>query len=103
MKQNELFDTLPLYAQEHVISTLHVYRKCYITYEYGSYHASAHITLKSVYATDSRWVGEITSEELFTEEERTKIYLEEFHSYPSWYKGPRDYKWLHEQYGPTSH
>lgn len=86
------FDELPQEVQEDVKRALKAYDRAYVIFEYGEYHTSVGISLKSHYAPDHEVIGEYKAREIFTEDERTINYVESFHDYPIWYKGNRDYR-----------
>lgn len=88
------FNQLPQDVQNKIKSTLHVYDKTHVVYEYGEYHVSSGICLKAEYAADHKVIGTYTAEELFTEEERIENYINTFNEYPANYKGKRDYQML---------
>lgn len=88
------FNELPQDVQDKIKSTLHVYDKAHVVYEYGEYHVSTGICLKAEYAADHKVIGTYTAHEIFTEEERIENYINTFYDYPIEYKGKRDYQML---------
>lgn len=88
------FSDLPNEVRQTVLGYLKVYSECPITYENGKY--SYDINIQAEYADDYKFIGIAYQDDFYTDEERTQNYIEQFHSYPSWYTGTRDYKMLRE-------
>ena len=88
-------NTLPVEVQNEVKDILKAYNEVNVTFEYGEYHVSPCISLKATYGEDHEFIGTYKAKEVYTEKERTINYVESFHDYPIWYKGKRDYRWLH--------
>lgn len=87
------FAELPKEVQDEIKDWLKVYDLVSVTYENGACRYGF-LCLKKTYAEDYKFVGEYTSKEVFTEDERVVNYVENFHAYPTSYKGKRNYKWL---------
>lgn len=94
-KNNEPFEKFPIEVQEDIKSVCRVYDKAFVTYEYGKYHVSAGIGITATYAPDHRMCGTYYAEDIFTQDERTLNYVNNFYDYPCWYKGKKDYKIFH--------
>ena len=88
------FYTLPLNVQEQAKKTLRSFDEVNVIFEYGEYHVSAGIAVKSHYADDHEYIGHYKADDIFTPEERIINYVESFHSYPVQYKGKRDYNMI---------
>lgn len=84
------FSTLPKEIQEEVKQTLRAYDDVTVWFENGRYRYG--VSIKSKYAPDHEYIGTYYAENVYTEEERIINYCEEFHSYPIYYKGKRDYE-----------
>lgn len=93
MKQ---YNELPKDIQDRIREHLKVFPKVEVYYEYGEYRFG--ICLKKHYAPYHEFIGTFKDTDIFTEEERTENYIENFHDYPIWYKGKRDYKALRERF-----
>lgn len=85
------FNLLPVEIQAKAKRILKAYDKVYVDYEYGEYHVSVGVAIKTSYAEDHKFVGEYKAEEIYTENERAENYINTYGSYPSFYKGKRDY------------
>jgi hypothetical protein len=90
------FDELPLEVQSEAKNTLKVYDEITVIFEYGQYHVTTGTCLKNVYANDHKVIGRYFAKDIFTEEERTINYIEEFISYPFQYKGKKDWSMIKE-------
>jgi hypothetical protein len=88
------FYELPLNVQEQAKKTLRSFDEVNVIFEYGEYHVSAGIAVKSRYADDHEYIGHYKADDIFTPEERIINYVESFHSYPVQYKGKRDYNMI---------
>jgi hypothetical protein len=88
------FYELPLNVQEQAKKTLRSFDEVNVIFEYGEYHVSAGIAVKSHYADDHEYIGHYKADDIFTPEERIINYVESFHSYPVQYKGKRDYNMI---------
>jgi hypothetical protein len=99
VKTNTLkeLNKLPASVQEEVKKWLRVYNEASVVFEYGEYHTSAGIAIKSVYADDHKFIGTFNVKGVFTEDERMVNYMNSFREYPIHYKGKRDYIWLKAQ------
>jgi hypothetical protein len=95
----EDFNKLPLEIQKQCKDTLRAYNEITVTYYNGKYHASTAYGIQAKYPKDYKYIGVVYQEDMYTLEERTQNYIEEFHDYPSWYKGKRDYIALKKKYG----
>lgn len=95
----EQLNAMPTNVREDVYSTLKAYDECNITYEYGKYVVSTCVGITKEYAPDHKFIGNVYVDDIYTLEERTQNYMEEFHDYPSWYTGKRDYAALRAKYG----
>jgi hypothetical protein len=93
------FEELSEKIQNEVRKVLKAFDNCYVTFEGGEYHVSSGFGIKAEYGSDYEWIGDYTAKEVFTEQERILNYVESFHSYPSIYKGKRDYKLMNELKG----
>ena len=85
-------NTLPSEVVEKVKNTLRAFDEVHVIYEYGEYHVSAGLCIKSSYGVDHEFIGTYKSKEVFTEEERILNYINSFQDYPIEYKGKRNYK-----------
>ena len=90
------FKDLPTSVQEKVKKDLLAYSETSVWFEYGEYHVSPAIVIKSEYASDHEVIGTYTAKEVYTDEERIINYIETFHDYPIEYKVKRDYRMLNE-------
>lgn len=88
------FNELPQEVQDKAKGVLRAYDQVNVIFEYGEYHVSAGLCLKSVYCADHEFVGTYNAVDVFTPEERIINYVECFRSYPISYKGERDYRWI---------
>lgn len=87
----ETLITLPTEIQNEIKDTLKVYDDCTVIFENGRYNVSPAISLKDEYAKDHKYIGVFYADDIYTAEERTENYINEFLEYPIWYKGKRDY------------
>jgi hypothetical protein len=87
----ERLSDLPEDIQSEILDTLKAFNQCNVVFENGEYHASPSIGIYGHYAADHRFVGTFYAEDIYTLEERTENYIREFHDYPYWYKGVRNY------------
>ena len=85
-------NTLPSEVVEKVKSILRAYDEVNVIYEYGEYHVSAGLCIKSTYGADHEFIGTYKAKEVYTEEERILNYINSFQDYPIEYKGKRNYK-----------
>lgn len=85
---------LPTEIQEKVKSTLRAFDTVYVDYENGQYHVSTGVALKAEYADDHKCIGTYKADDVFTEKEKIENYINEFHEYPIYYTGKRDYQLL---------
>ena len=92
----EALNELPADVITNVKNTLRTYNKVNVIFENGKYNVSAGISIKSYYATDHKFIGTAYAEDIYTLDERTQNYIEEFKDFPSWYNGPRDYSIFHK-------
>lgn len=88
---NAILEQLPVGIQENVKSTLKAYNRVNVTFENGEYGLSAGVMLKQNYAPDYKVLGWIHADDVYTKEEQIENYINEFFSYPTNYKGKRDY------------
>lgn len=88
------FYTLPFDVQEQAKRTLRSFDEVNVIFEYGEYHVSTGIAVKSHYADDHEYIGHYKADDIFTPEERILNYVEAFHEYPIQYKGKRDYSMI---------
>lgn len=77
--------------QKSVKETLKAYNRVNVTFENNEYHASAGVILKQHYAPDFKVLGWIHADDVYSKEEQVENYINEFFSYPTNYKGKRDY------------
>ena len=87
-------NTLPIEEQNKIKGWLRAYDEVVVFFENGQYQYG--VCLKSHYAPDHEYIGTYRADEVYTEDERIENYINEFHSYPSNYKGNRDYKMMHK-------
>lgn len=97
-RSKEELALLPTDIQTQVLETLKAYACITVTYEYGKYTASTGTMLKEIYAPDYRVFGTFYQDDIYSLDERTENYIECFHDYPNWYKGPRDYAELRRRF-----
>ena len=88
MNKNE-FAKLPIKVQEEVKRMLKVYDDTDIWYENGQY--SYFNCIKAHYAPDHKYIGYVSKDDIYSEDEQIINYVEAFHAFPSNYKGQRDY------------
>ena len=96
------FYALPLSVQEEAKDTLRVYSEAYIRFYEGRYHVSTGIMICSHYPADFKVIGDVSKDDIYTPDEQTVNYIENFYDYPPGYKGSRDYNmldYLREQRG----
>lgn len=84
------FEQLPQEVQEKIKSKLTAYDEVTVTYEYGEYRFGT--VIKATYGDDHEVIGTFYAKDIFTEEERILNYVNNFQSYPTEYKGERDYR-----------
>lgn len=87
-------NTLPSEVQEKVKNTLKAYNEVSVIFEDGRYNVTTGTLIKASYSNDHKVIGRYKADEVFTEEEMIINYIEEFKSYPSQYKGKRDYRFI---------
>lgn len=92
--KNEKLNTLPKEIQEKIKDILKAYDEVHVTYEEGDYHFGLY--LKLYYSEDFKVIGTFYAKDIFTDEERIINYIEQFHSYPSEYKGKKDWNMIHK-------
>ena len=85
--KRENFNELPTEIQNEIRKTLRAFDSVDVWFEYGRYTFGS--CLKASYGADHRFVGTYTAEEVYTENERIANYINEFLSYPSYYKGAK--------------
>lgn len=71
-------EKLPAEIQEAVKSTLKAFHNCNVYYEYGEFHSSASVGIKSSYNWDHFVCGSYRDVDVYTEEERRQNYIECF-------------------------
>ena len=74
----QTFNELPKEVQDDAKETLKAYDECYISYEYGKYHVSVGVCIKSKYATDYKHFGSIKATQIYSEEEMKDNHKEVF-------------------------
>lgn len=85
-------NTLPSAVIEKVKKVLRAYDEVQVIYEYGEFHVSAGLCIKSTYGGDHEFIGTYRADEVYTPEERILNYVNSFQDYPIEYKGKRNYK-----------
>ena len=88
------FSKLPIEIQDHVKSILKAYDDVTVWYEHGRFTFGD--SIKAKYGEDHRFIGHYYAHEIFSEDERIVNYCNEFHSYPSEYKGFRDWSLIRD-------
>ncbi|MCT4662844.1 MAG: hypothetical protein N4A40_13355 [Tissierellales bacterium] len=96
MKNKEIFNSLPEDVRADIKRVLGAYDECNVVYEDGVYNVSPSTALRSNYSSDRKSYGTFYKKDVLTPEEQELKYIENFHSYPSNYKGKRNYKFLKE-------
>lgn len=91
---NQVFYSLPVEVQEEAKGLLKGYSECVVIYYYGKYHVSTGTCIMNEYPHDYEVIGRFLAKEIFSEKERVENYINSFGSYPSNYKGKRDYALL---------
>lgn len=93
---NKIDIDVPESIKEEVLLKLKSYNKCYIFFENGRYHVTTGISLRAEYPKDYRFVGEFSSDDIYTNRDRVLNYIESFWDYPGFdiYNGTRDYALL---------
>lgn len=89
--KKELFETLPQATQEEVKNTLKAYDNCFVNFQNGEYKVNTSIGILSKYPKDFKSIGEVSSHDIYTREERIENYINEFMGYPIDYRGKKDW------------
>lgn len=85
---------LPKAIQKQVKNTLRAYDDCSVVFENGRYSVGGGVMIKAHYADDHEVIGNYRADEIYTETERIENYINQFHDYPTNYKGNRDYQFI---------
>jgi hypothetical protein len=91
-----LFNTLPLEVQNKAKQVLKAYDNVNVVFEDGIYNVSPNSCLKATYSADHKVIGRFNKNEIFTEDEQIVNYIESFHSYPTNFKGKRNYQLMNQ-------
>ena len=85
---------LPLNVQQDIKDVLRAYDVVHVTFSNGEYHVSTGTAILAEYPADHRFVGDVSKDDVYTENEQVANYVESFCDYPVYYKGKRDYEML---------
>lgn len=83
---------LPKAIQKQIKNTLRAYTDCLVVFENGRYSVGGGVMIKAHYTADHEVIGNYRADEVFTETERTENYINQFHDYPTEYKGNKNYQ-----------
>lgn len=83
---------LPKAIQRQVKLILRAYTDCSVVFENERYSVGGGVMIKAHYADDYEVIGNYRADEIYTETERIENYINQFHDYPTNYKGNRDYQ-----------
>lgn len=92
----EQLNKLPQGVIDDVKGTLKAYDEVHIVFENGKHIVSCGTMLKAQYADDFKVIGDVYAKDIFNDNDRIINYIEGFHSYPSEYKGEKDWSMINK-------
>lgn len=84
------FEDFPEDIQKDIISTLGAFKEVHVITEYGETKVTTGLTMKSDYGFDHHIVS--FDQSILSEDQKILGYVNNFYSFPIFYKGERDYK-----------
>jgi len=82
-------ENMPKEIREEVLEMLTAYDECDIWFEDGKYNTIT--VLKANYSKDHKYIGHVEANDIYTETEQIENYINNFISFPTNYKGEKNY------------